>query len=70
MGLYADSLLKEWFFREYPKHTQTKPDMGKSCIRFRKAGEIPYKLIGQLVKKLQAADWISLYETSLKAPKR
>jgi hypothetical protein len=36
MGMYADPELLEWFVQEYPKHCQTKPDTGKSCIRFRK----------------------------------
>ena len=30
MGIYADAKLLKWFEREYPKHVQTKLDMGKS----------------------------------------
>ena len=66
MGLYADKELMEWFTTEYPKHTKAKLDMGKSCIRFRKSGYIPYELIGQLAKKMTPADWINLYEMNLK----
>ena len=42
MGLYADSKLLSWFESEYPKHSNTKLNRGKSCIRFKKFNEIPY----------------------------
>lgn len=35
MGLYAKRDLLEWFKSEYPKHSKTKLDMGKSCVRFK-----------------------------------
>jgi len=66
MGLYADKKLMDWFTKEYPKHAKSKLDMGKSCIRFKKMDDIPFKLIGELVKKMSAKDWISLYEKNLK----
>ena len=62
MGLNADTELLEWFINEYPKHSKTKLDMGKSCIRFKKVDQIPYKLIGDLLKKISVKEWISLYE--------
>ena len=68
MGIYADPELMEWFVTEYPKHTKQKLDMGKSCIRFKKMDDIPYKLIGALMKKMSAKDWIAKYE-SLYKPK-
>jgi hypothetical protein len=49
---------------EYPKHSKQKLDMGKSCVRFKKMEEIPYKLIGELMKKMSATEWIALYEKS------
>jgi hypothetical protein len=66
MGLYADPQLMEWFINEYPKHSKRKLDMGKSCIRFKKVDEIPLKLIGELVSKISAADWIRIYEKAFK----
>lgn len=66
MGLYAKKQLLEWFTKEYPKHCKTKLDMGKSCIRFKKVEDIPYKLIGELTKKMNAAEWIKIYEAKLK----
>jgi hypothetical protein len=66
MGIYADDALLQWFISEYPKHTKQKLDMGKSCIRFKKFDEIPYKLIGELMKRLSVNEWINIYETKLK----
>ena len=66
MGIYANPELMDWFVAEYPKHCSRKLDMGKSCIRFKKVEEIPFDLIGELVKKMSVEDWINLYETNLK----
>ena len=35
MGIYANPDLLKWFSEEYPKHSKTKLDMGKGCIRFK-----------------------------------
>jgi hypothetical protein len=62
MGIYANPELLDWFVNEYPKHSKQKLDMGKSCIRFKKPEDIPYKLIGQLMKKMSVKQWIDTYE--------
>ena len=66
MGIYADSTLLNWFVAEYPKHSKQKLDMGKSCVRFKKLDQIPYDLIGALMQKMTAEQWIALYEHNLK----
>lgn len=66
MGIYADKKLLDWFVKEFPKHSKSKLDMGKSCIRFKKADDIPYKLIGELVKKISVKEWIAKYESAFK----
>ncbi len=66
MGLYADKKTLDWFLEEYPKHTSGKKDMGKSCLRFKKMDQIPFDLIGQLVKRISVEDWIGIYEKSFK----
>lgn len=66
MGIYANPELMDWFIAEYPKHCSRKLDMGKSCIRFKKVEEIPFNLLGELVKKMSVEDWINLYEANLK----
>jgi hypothetical protein len=62
MGIYGSPKLLEWFVNEYPKHCKTKLDMGKGCIRFKKMEDIPYKLIGELMKKITVKEYISNYE--------
>jgi uncharacterized protein YdhG (YjbR/CyaY superfamily) len=66
MGLYADKDLLRWFTEEYGQYTNARLDMGKSCVRFKKAGQIPHKLIGELVAKITPLEWINIYETELK----
>lgn len=66
MGIYADDNLLEWFESEYPRHTSTKLDMGKGCIRFKKVNQIPFKLIGELVSKISVENWIKTYEFKFK----
>jgi uncharacterized protein YdhG (YjbR/CyaY superfamily) len=66
MGLYADPILMKWFMTEYPKHSTQKLDMGKSCIRFKKPDQIPFKLIGELTSKMNPAQWIALYEKAFR----
>jgi hypothetical protein len=66
MGIYADPKLLKWFTAEFKKHSKAKLDMGKSCIRFKKPEEIPFKLIGELATKMTTKDWITLYESAFK----
>lgn len=66
MGIYGNQDLLNWFIREYPKYSKTKPDMGKGCIRFKKMDAIPYELIGELASKISVADWIRFYEANYK----
>lgn len=66
MGIYADKKLFDWFVSEYPKYSKKKLDMGKSCIRFKKAEDIPFQLIGELVQKISVQNWIETYESAFK----
>ena len=65
MGIYASSELLEWFQAEYPNHSKTKLNMGKSCIRFKSIPNIPYDLVGELCTKITPKQWIELYETQV-----
>lgn len=69
MGIYANPELLEWFVAEFPKYSKSKLDMGKSCIRFKKTADIPYELIGKLMEKMSADDWIKLYESAFRSKK-
>lgn len=66
MGVYANPVLLKWFADEYAKAGVGKLDMGKSCIRFKKPENIPYKLIGELAGKMTAQQWIDVYEKNIK----
>jgi len=66
MGIYAMPDLLKWFVAEYPKHSSAKLDMGKSCVRFKKPEYIPYKLIGELMKKVSVEKWVEGYEKNMK----
>lgn len=66
MGIYANKNLMAWFTKEYPKYTETKLDMGKSCMRFKKMDQIPFKFIGELASKITPQEWIIIYEKNFK----
>jgi len=66
MGVYAQPELLEWFQEEYKQRAPHKLDMGKSCIRFKKMDQIPLDLVGELAQKMNAQQWIELYEKSRK----
>jgi len=65
MGLYNGEYLG-WFQEEWKKYSTKKPDMGKSCIRFKKPEDVPLDLIGELCTKITPKDWIAVYEKKLK----
>jgi hypothetical protein len=62
-GKHAD-----WFRAEWAK-TGTKLDMGKSCIRFKKADDLPLDLIGKAVKRMPASSYIQACEAALAGTK-
>ncbi len=66
MGIYSDPELMQWFLTEFASLKKGKPDIGKSCIRFKKAEQIPFNLIGDLVGRITPTQWIVTYEKQLK----
>jgi len=65
MCVYGSNELSNWFADEYVKLGIGRLDMGKACIRFKKPENIPYDLIGKLIKKISVKKWIEVYEKSL-----
>jgi hypothetical protein len=65
-GIYADQHLLDWFREKYNKLGIGKPDIGKSCIRFKKIDQIPVGLIGELASQISVDEWIKMYENSVK----
>lgn len=70
MGIYDDDGLLDWFHEGYLKEIGKKPNMGKSCIRFRKESDIPYQLLVELFQKISVEDHINAYEDSMKKWKK
>lgn len=66
MGIYVKPELYNWFTNEYVNQYKVKLDIGKSCVRFKKIDQIPFDLIGDLVKKISVNEWIVTYETNFK----
>ena len=69
MGMYANPKILNWFVKEYPKQSTSKLDMGNSCIRFKKPEEIPFDLIGQLMRRMSVEEWVKVYEEKMKRRK-
>jgi uncharacterized protein YdhG (YjbR/CyaY superfamily) len=69
MGLYMDAALFSWFKAECAKRLTKKLDMGKSCVRFKRAEDVPIELLADLCRRVTPAQWIATYESKLKAPR-
>jgi Domain of unknown function (DU1801) len=66
MCLYGANKHLEWFQNEWPKYSNKKLNMGKSCIRFSKPEDVPLELIGKLAARVTPRQWIEIYEKALK----
>lgn len=65
MAVYQ-GVLHDWFVKAWKKVSDKKLDMGKSCIRFKKAEDVPVKLMGELATKMSPRQWIGVYEKTIK----
>ncbi len=67
MCIYGDQA-KEKQLRDAFAKAGKKPNMGKSCVRFKKLDDLPLEAIGKLIGSITAAQYVAQY---LKArPKR
>jgi uncharacterized protein YdhG (YjbR/CyaY superfamily) len=64
MHVYGDPKTEEWFRKAYAA-TGKKLDMGKSCVRFRKAEDLPLDVIGQVIARMPVKDYIARFEALL-----
>jgi hypothetical protein len=62
-GVYADKSLYTWFINEYNKRFNKSPNMGKSCIRFKRIDQAEINLLSELFTKMTPQDYIDLYES-------
>jgi hypothetical protein len=58
MTVYGDAVTSAWFHSEYKK-TGKKLDMGKSCLRFKSADDLPLDLIGKLIARVTPEQYIA-----------
>ena len=70
MGLYGDKQLLDWFVAKYEKEVDSKLDMGKGCVRFKKMDQIPYELIGALAAKVTVEAYVKQVKELLASRKK
>jgi hypothetical protein len=71
MGIYcggdsagAETPEARWFREAWAK-TGKKLDMGKACVRFESAEDVPLEVIGETIRRMPARKYIELYSYSL-----
>ena len=67
--VYGDSPLARWFHEAWAK-TGKQLDMGKSCIRFKKAEDLALDVIGEAIRRVPARKFIAYYESAIKSSRR
>lgn len=68
MNVYGHPQTEKWFKARY-KASGKKLDMGKSCVHFRRADDLPLDLIGEVIARTSVDDYIHFYEKSRPAKK-
>ena len=61
MSVYQNPALNDYLLNGF-KEINKKPNMGKSCIRFKCTDDIPLKVIGEIIRKTTVEDFIKTYE--------
>ncbi len=63
MGVYADPAALQDLLEAYAR-SGLKADIGKSCLRFRTAQDLPLEKIGELIASMPPEKFIAMYEKS------
>lgn len=63
MGCYGDAGQRAELERAF-KDAGKKLDMGKSCVHFKSADDLPLAAIGKLIRAVSPDKWIAVYEKS------
>lgn len=58
MAAYGDTATREWFEKAYAESGK-KLDMGKACVRFKKADDLPLDVIGQFFARIPVDKYIA-----------
>ena len=64
MCIYGDAKHRAWFEKAWAK-TGKKLNMGKSCIRFKDAADLPMDVIEQAVARVSVDKFLAQYEASI-----
>jgi len=65
LSVYFDPKTSKWFQQRY-KASGKKLAMGKSCVHFKRAEDLPFDLIGETVKLFSVEEYIQLHEKARK----
>jgi hypothetical protein len=68
-SVYGDGDTEEWFKREYAKSGK-RLDMGKSCLRFKSADDLPLELIGRTIARADLATFLKRYRAARGSSRR
>jgi hypothetical protein len=60
MSVYGDDELRSWFESAYKKSGK-KLDMGKSCVRFKTADDLPLEVIGEAISRVPVDTYVARY---------
>lgn len=61
MCVYGERQYMDWFKKSF-EASGKKLDMGKSCVRFKTADDLPLDVIGEAVAKVSVDNYIKHYE--------
>lgn len=64
-SVYQHKGMDSWFRKAF-KDSGKKLDMGKSCIHFKKAEDLPLDVIGKAVARLPVKEFVRIYEAARK----
>ncbi len=68
-NVYGDPETETWFAERF-RASGKKLDMGKSCVHFKRADDLPLDLIAETIARTPAEDFIALYEAARARPHR
>jgi len=61
--VYGDTKYMQWFKKAF-EAAGKKLDMGKCCVRFKTADDLPLDVIGEVVAKVPVEEYIKYYEAA------
>jgi hypothetical protein len=67
MAVYGDEELERWFKDAYARSGK-RLDMGRSCVHFKKADDIPHAVIAEAIAKVGVKRYIRIYEAARQRP--